>query len=309
MRHLNYNHLLYFWTVAREGSITRASEVLHITPQTISGQIKLLESAVGAALFKRVGRGIELTQRGQQVMPYADEIFSVGRELAESVRNPTSERPRHLNVGVVDSIPKLIGYRLLEPALEQSGDARISCNEGDLERLVADLALNRLDLVISDRPVPARLNVKLYGHPLGSSAISFFADVDVADAYAAGFPGSMDAAPVLLPMPPSGLRSDLDAWFSREGIMPQVVAEFGDSALMKVFGASGRGVFPAPDVIAEEVERMYKVKKVGRVEKVSETYYAISAERKLKHPLVISVIDAARENLFGVAAEPAIDAQ
>ncbi len=298
MRHLNYSHLLYFWTVAREGSIARAAEVLHLTPQTISGQLKLLEAAVGSPLFQRVGRGLVVTDTGRMVRQYADEIFSLGAELAQRLQTDGPGMPATLNVGIVNSIPKLIAYRLLEPALAVEPPVRIACLEGDLESLLGDLALHRLDLVLSDRPVPTGLNVRAYNHKLGESGVGFFAEKSRAARYASTFPKTLEGAPVLMPLPTTPLRRSLDDWLQSHAVSPRIVAEFDDSALLKAFGEAGAGVFPAPLAIAGAIERMYRARAVGEADGVTETFYAISPERKLKHPAVIQVTRTARAELF-----------
>lgn len=297
MRHFNYNHLQYFWVVAREGSIARAAEVLHLTPQTISGQLKLLEESVGQPLFHRVGRGLSLTETGQLVQQYADEIFSLGAELSERVRSGDPEVPETLNVGIVNSIAKLIAYRVIEPALEMSSQVRIVCREGDLDQLLGDLAVHKLDLVISDRALPGGLHVRAYNHPLGQSAIAMFARRGIANRYARGFPESLHEAPVLLPVWGSPLRRALDEYFDRLNVQPRIVAEFEDSALMKAFGEAGAGVFPAPAAISEPVEHMYHARMIGDAEGVIEHYYAISPERRLKHPAVVRITEIARAEL------------
>ncbi len=302
MRHFNYNHLQYFWVVAREGSIARAAEVLHLTPQTISGQLKLLEESVGKPLFLRVGRGLSLTDTGQMVQQYADEIFSLGAELSERVRSGDPEVPETLNVGIVNSIAKLIAYRVIEPALELSNQVRIVCREGDLDHLLGDLAVHRLDLVISDRALPAGLHVRAYNHPLGQSAIAMFARRGIANRYARGFPESLHEAPILLPVWGSPLRRALDEYFDRLNVQPKVVAEFEDSALLKAFGEAGAGVFPAPAAISEPVEHMYHARRIGDAEGVIEHYYAISPERRLKHPAVVRITEIARAQLAGVSS-------
>lgn len=298
MRHLNYNHLFYFWTVAREGSIARASETLHLTPQTISGQLKLLEESVGAPLFHRVGRGLTLTDTGHLVNQYADEIFSLGAELTQQVRSQQPGRPAAIKVGIVNSIAKLIAYRILRPVLELEERVRIVCWEGDLEELLADLAIHRLDLVISDRPIPTGLDVKAYNHLLGESSVSFFAQKKIAAKYARSFPNSLNNAPVLLPVHSSALRRSLEDWFDRVTVTPRVVAEFDDSALLKAFGEAGIGVFPAPSAITTEVEYTYHARVIGSIDEVSESYYAISPERKLKHPAILCIQQAAQTRLF-----------
>ena len=297
MRHLNYHHLMYFWTVAREGSIARASEALHLTPQTISGQLKLLEEAIGEPLFNRVGRGLALTEMGHVVNQYAEEIFSLGAELTQRIRSKEAGLPSALNVGIVNSIPKLIACRILEPVVAVEESTRVVCHEGSLDQLLGDLAVHRLDLLLSDRQIPSGLNVKAYNHMLGRSDVSLFAHGDAADSYAADFPKSLNNAPVLVPVKSSALRRGLDAWFDRVGVNVRIVAEFDDSALMKAFGEAGIGVFPAPTVIADEVERMYQCRRIGDILDVTETFYAISPERKLRHPAVLQVTEAARARL------------
>ena len=299
MRHLNYTHLLYFWTVAREGTITRASEVLHLTPQTISGQLKLLDEAVGEPLFSRVGRGLVLTDTGQVVKQYADEIFMLGAELTQRVKSRQALIPTTLNVGIGNSIPKLVAQRILEPALEMEEPVRIVCREGDLDRLLSDLALHRLDLLITDRTVPPGTSVKAYNHPLGESEISFFAHKSIALRYRKGFPQCLDGAPMLLPALETTLRRSLEDWFDSIQVRPRVLAEFDDSALLKAFGNAALGVFPAPAVITDEVLSMYHARLVGRVDAVGESYFAISPERKLKHPAVLQITENARRSLFG----------
>jgi LysR family transcriptional activator of nhaA len=297
MRHLNYNHLQYFWTVANEGSIARASEVLHITPQTISGQLKLLDQAVGEPLFQRAGRGLALTDTGHVVKQYADEIFALGAELRQVVRGRQGHG-RALHVGIVDSIAKLIAHQVLQPAIVAAEPALLVCTEGSLEDLLAQVAVHRLDLVISDRPIPVGMNVKAYNHVLGNSGIGFFCKPAAVGTYRADFPHSLDGAPMLLPVQTSAMRRELDDWFERIGVRPRVVAEFDDSALLKMFGAAGAGVFPAPHAIAPEIERMYSARAIGEAEDVRETYVVISPERRLKQPAVLEIIDRARERLF-----------
>ncbi len=299
MRHLNYNHLHYFWTVAREGSIARAAETLHLTPQTISGQLKQLEERVGAPLFQRAGRGLALTETGELVAQYADEIFALGSELAQRVRSERPFAPAVLNVGIVNSIAKLIAYRIIEPALDGEAELRVVCREAELERLLGDLAVHRLDLVLSDRPIPAGLNVKAYNHRLGESGIAFFAHRSLAARYRRAFPGSLDGAPLLLPVKGNVLRRNLDDWFDTLDIAPRVVAEFDDSALLKAFGEAATGLFPAPTAITPQIEHMYHARRIGEVEGMTESYYAISPERKLKHPAVLRITELARERLFG----------
>jgi len=298
LSHLNYNHLLYFWTVAKEGSIAKASETLHITPQTISGQIKVLEGAIGSPLFNRSGRGLILSETGRVVNIYAEEIFSLGSELAQTIKNKTVANTKELIVGIVDSIPKLIAYRTLAPSLELDGDVKIVCLEGDLENLLAQLSVHKIELVLSDRPVPSGLSVKAYNHLLGESTISLFAHKSIYNQYIADFPNSLNNAPMLLPLPSSPLRRSLDDWFDDNNIAPKVVAEFSDSALLKAFGEAGIGIYPAPDAISGHIEKMYNAEKLVTLNEVKESYYAISHERKLNHPSVKQITMHARANIF-----------
>ena len=298
MRHLNYNHLLYFHTIAREGSIARAAEVLHLTPQTISGQIKRLEETVGNPLFDRVGRGLVLTETGQAVNRYAEEIFSLGTELAHWVSRGKSDLPNILNVGIVNSIPKLVAHGVLRTALDLDPPVRLVCKEDSLQVLLGDLSVHRLDLVLSDRPIPIGFNVKAFNHPLGESPVAFFGRDDLARRFGPGFPASLDGAPVLLPVKGSAQRRSLDSWFEEIEVAPDIVAEFDDSALLKAFGEAGAGLFAAPTVIEEHVCRMYRTAVIGRTDDISERFYAISPERRLKHPSVVLVTDTARSDLF-----------
>lgn len=301
MRHLNYNHLLYFWTVAQEGSVAKAAEVLHLTPQTISGQLKMLEETVGEPLFERVGRGLVITELGRVVEQYADEIFSLGSELTQRIKSKQPGLPSSFNVGIANSIPKLIAYKVLEPSLQLPEPIKMSCYENDLESLLGDLAVHKLDLVLSDRAIPTGLNVKAYSHNLGVSGISFFGSEALCDQFGflkeGAFPSGLDNAPVLLPMNDQVIRRTLDDWFDQQQISPVLVAEFADSALLKAFGEGGKGFFPAPTVMARQIERMYRVKCIGEVPQLHEQFFVISPERKLKHPAVVAIMDAARLSL------------
>ena len=298
MRHLNYNHLQYFWTVAREGSIVKASESLHLTPQTISGQLKLLDESVGQPLFNRVGRRLVLSDMGQVVFEYAEEIFSVGAELATVVRGNQAVGPKTLAVGIVSTIPKLIAERIIAPALLAESPVRVRCHESSLEQLLSELAVHKLDLVLSDQPVPDGLNLKAYNHRLGESGMSFFALRRHARRYRGKFPGSLRGAPMLLPSPNTALRRRLDDWFASQDLFPQIVGEFDDSALLKAFGEAGAGIFAAPTAIEEEICRMYRMAVIGQTDDIKERFYAISAERRLVHPSIVLITDTARSDLF-----------
>ncbi len=298
MRHLNYNHLQYFWTVAREGSIARASKSLHLTPQTISGQLKLLDEAVGQPLFNRVGRRLVLSDMGQIVFEYADEIFSVGAELASVVRGNPETGPTMLSVGIVSSMPKLIAERIIAPVLLTEAPMRVRCQESSLEQLLSELAVHKLDLVLSDQPIPDGLSLKAYNHRLGQSGMSFFARTNQARSYRGRFPASLNDAPMLLPSRSSALRRRLDDWFENQSLFPRIVGEFDDSALLKAFGEAGAGVFAGPTAIEDEICRMYRMAVIGRTDDIKERFYAISPERRLRHPAVVLITDKARADLF-----------
>lgn len=297
---LNYHHLLYFWTVAREGSISRACEHLHVSQPTISSQLRKLEQSIGDRLFKRLGRGLVLTETGQLVLRYADEIFSLGQELTDVLRGKPAGSPLRFLVGVADVLPKLIAYRLLEPALHLEDSVQLLCDEGKLNDLLMELAAHRLDLVLSDSPIGSTVNVKAYSHLLGESSVTIFGESKLAAKYRRGFPMSLDGAPTLLPLGITALRRSLDHWFESQGIRPRIVGEFEDSALLKVFAQKGAGVFAAPSVIKEEICRQYRVRPIGEIVEVHERYYAISIERKLKHPGIVAIFDNARKGLFSV---------
>lgn len=301
---INYKHLHYFWVVAKEGGIARASERLHLTPQTISGQLSVLEENLGEALFSRVGRNLEMTETGRLVLSYADEIFSLGGELEEMVRNLPGGRPLVFKVGVADVVPKSIAYRLLAPALQLPEPVRIVCREGILDTLLTELAMHQIDMVIADGPIPANINVRGFNHPLGDCGISFFASPKLASELDKDFPQNLNGAPLLLQGEMAVVRSRLIQWFNKLHLHPRIVGEFDDSALMKAFGQGGAGVFIAPTPIAKEVEKQYGVVVIGQTDEVREQFYAISVERKISHPAVSEITEAAREWLFTDALLP-----
>ncbi len=300
---LNYKQLHYFWSVAKAGSIARAAERLHLTPQTISAQIGELERALGRDLFRRVGRRLELTEAGKLALSHADEIFQIGSELEGLLRHSSGSSELLFRVGVADVVPKSIAYRLLAPALALAETVRLVCHEDKLERLFAELAIHRLDLVIADRPLPTELGVKGYSHALGHCGVVFHAMPALAARYRENFPQSLNEAPLLIPGAGTAIRGPLGRWFSERGIHPRIVGEFDDTALMKAFGQAGAGIFPAPAVITEEVRQQYGAEVVGHAEEVVVKYYAISVERRLTHPAVVAISAAAKQGLF-VDAEP-----
>jgi len=294
MEWLNYHHLLYFWTAAREGSLTRACAQLLLAPSTVSKQIRELEAALGHALFERRGRRLLLTESGRVTYRYAEEIFGLGRELQVTLKDRPAGRPVRLSVGVADVVPKLIAQRVLESVGRSGAPVRLVCREDKPDRLIAELALHNLDVVLSDSPAPPHVNVKAFSHLLGDYSVTFFGKGEAAARHREGFPRSLNGAPLLLPTENTMLRRTLDDWMEAEGIRPAIVGEFEDSALLMAFGQRGAGLFPAPSPIAAEVERQYRVQEVGVLPGVRERLYAVSVERRIKHPAVAAIRDAAR---------------
>jgi len=284
--------------VAREGNLTRASERLHLTPQTVSTQIRDLETAMGERLFLRTGRRMVLTDAGQVALRYSGEIFALGQELTETLRGQPSGRPVQIRIGAPEALPKLIVHRLLEPALHLDEPIQIFCRERNPTELLADLAVHRLDVVLSDAPIPPLAKVRAYNHLLGTCGITFMAQAKLAKRLRVGFPQSLDGAPVLLPSDDAVLRRDLDRWFDKIGVRPSIVGEFEDSALLKSFGQAGEGFFAAPSVVEKEVARQYKVQRIAGIDAVTESFYAISVERRVRHPAVVAICEAARTQLF-----------
>lgn len=295
---LNYHHLLYFWTVAKEGGISRAAERLHLAQPTLSSQIKKLETSIGAQLFDRSGRSLVLTDMGQMVYRYADEIFSLGRELTDAIKGRPSEKKLKLTVGVPDVLPKLVVYKLLEPALDLEEAVHLECYEGKLQDLLADLALHRLDIVLADSPLTPDSHVRAFNHQLGECGVTVFGVEKLAKKYRKNFPRSLDGAPMLLPTQNTALRRYLEQWFDLHEVTPDVTHEFEDSAVLKVFGQAGQGLFVTPSAVETHVASQYSVKVVGRIPEVKERFYAISVERRLKHPAVVAISEAARHELF-----------
>jgi LysR family transcriptional activator of nhaA len=299
MEWLNYHHLLYFWVVAREGSIVKATEVLNLTQPTISAQIAALEESLGERLFDRVGRRLVLTEAGRTAYRYAEEIFGLGRELRDTLKGRPTGKPSRFRVGIADVVSKTIAYRVLRPVFELSEPVEVVLREDHPQELVAQLAVHELDLVIADAPIAAGLKVRAFHHLLGESGVSFFAAPQLAAGLKRDFPRSLEGAPVLFPAVATELRRGLDLWLDRVDLRPRVVGEFDDSALMKAFGLAGIGAFPASTVIEREICEQYRVKVIGRVEEIRERYYAISSERKLTHPAVVAITESARSDVFG----------
>ena len=294
---LNFNHLHYFWMLVRRGSLSRASSELSLSPSTVSAQVHALEQQLDAQLVRRVGRRLEPTDMGRVVFRYAEDIFSLGRELIDTVQGRPADAAIRLEVGVADVVPKLIARRLLQPALQLEQPTHIVCREGKPQQLLADLALHNLDLVLVDAPLGPETNIRAFNHLLGECDVWIFGGEAIVDQYRADFPHSLDGAPFLLPLPTTATRRAVDSWFERHKIRPRIVGEFEDGGLMKVFGQTGNGLFPAPAAVLEAVERQYQVKAVGCVDGVRDQFYAISVERRLKHPAVVAILDAARREL------------
>lgn len=294
---LNYHHLLYFWTVARRGTVGQAAIEWQLTQATVSAQIKSLERMLGEALLRKSGRRLVLTDTGNVVFRYADEIFSLGQEMLGTLKGRPEGRMARLTVGVADVMPKLVVYALLEPALKLGAAYRMVCREGTNEDLLPALASNEIDVVLTDRPIVAALNVKAFSHLLGECGMVLLGTAKLAARYQRGFPRSLHGAPMLLPTLNTTARRSLDQWFDAHNIAPQIVAEFEDTALLHVFGRRGVGLFFTPSVVAAEVQKQGDMRIVGRLSKVTERFYAISLDRKLKHPAVVAISEAAKTRL------------
>lgn len=298
MEWLNYHHLLYFWTVARKGSVAKASEELLLAPPTISAQIGRLEGALGEKLFSRSGRRLVLTETGQVVFRYAEEIFSIGRELMDTLKGRPTGRPLQLLVGVVDMLPKSVVYRLIEPAFQLPSPVQIVCREDPPDRMLGLLAMHQLDLILSDAPLPAGSSVRAFNHSLGDCAVGFYAKLKGAEKLKRGFPRSLEGTPMLLPTESAALRAELDEWFEAQGIRPLVAEAFDDFSLIRIFASAGRGIFAAPLILDAEMRRSYGFVHIGSAKEVRMRFYAISVERRIKHPAVVAICETARQKLF-----------
>jgi LysR family transcriptional activator of nhaA len=305
MEWLNYHHLFYFCVVARTGSITKASAELHVSPPAISAQLNSLEENFGQKLLVRSGRNLVLTEMGRIVFTFGEEIFALGRELVNTVKDRPSGRPLRLTIGVVDVVPKMIAQWLIEPALRLREPVRIVCREGSYDQLLSQLAIHELDVVLSDTPVHPNVRVRAYNHLLGECGTAFVATPTLAKSLKNDFPQSLHRSPMLLPGENTAIRRNLDSWFDSKEIRPAIVGEFQDYALLRAFGQAGTGVFPIPSVFEKQL-RQDSLQRIGRTEDVRSRFYAISVERKLKHPAVVAICDTARRQLFNsVAADAA----
>lgn len=301
---LNYKHLHYFWRVARTGGVLQAARELHLTPQTVSGQLHQFADVLGVELFEKSGRGLQITEAGQLALRYADEIFALGAELEAALRDAPTARALDFRVGLSDAVPKSIARHLLEPAL--SAGPRIIVREGKMDSLLGELALHRLDAVIADRPMPPGLGVRAYSHRLGSSGMRFFASQGLKRSMRGDFPGCLHDQPFLLPGNDAAVRLPLEAWLQDQAVRVRVSGEFDDTALMKAFGKHGHGAFAAPAVLTREIESQYEVSTLGDATGLSYEFFAISVERRIKHPCVVAMTQSAREEFFvKSAARPA----
>ncbi|WP_293662634.1 transcriptional activator NhaR [Rhodoferax sp. OV413] len=297
---MNFKHLHYFWVTAKAGGVMRAGEQLHTTPQTLSGQIKLLEEWLGRKLFQKSGRQMELTDDGRLALGYADQIFALGAELENVVRLPRGKhRVLDFKVGVADSVTKSLAYRLLEPALTMEEPVRMICSEGKFSDLLAKLALNQLDLVIADEPMSKRMSVKAFNHPLGSTPMSFFCAPQLRSTLKGDFPGCLNDAPMLIQGAQASVRQQWEGWLSRHQLHPRTIGEFDDGALMTAFGRKGRGVFMAPTVMEADIVEQFGVEVIGRSDELVEEFFAVSVERRITHPCVVAITKTARGQLFG----------
>lgn len=299
MKNLNYKHLRYFWVVAKTGSIAKAAEQLFLTPQSISGQLTEFARSLGVELFQKAGRNLELTDAGRRVLGYADEIFSIGDELLDVIRNQPKKKAMNLRIGLADCVSKSMVHRLLEPAFNASESVKLICREGRLLSLLSELSIHRLDLIIADKPMPANLHVKGFNHLIGESSMALFGTSALIKKYKSKFPASLNQAPFLLIGEDAAVRVKINNWLAQQNIHPQIKGEFDDSALMKAFGQAGEGLFFAPAAIADDICQQYQVQKLADVGGVSEQLYVITTERQLTHPLVKIICKTGRDDLFG----------
>jgi LysR family transcriptional regulator, transcriptional activator of nhaA len=306
MERINYQHLYYFWIVSKQGSISAACEILHLAQPTISAQLAVFEQAAGTKLLHKQGRKLVLTDTGRAVFHYADEIFTLGREMTHMLKGRTSERGLRLNIGISDALPKLIAYRLIAPLLKIAEPAQIQCMEDKTERLFTEIGLHNIDMMLADVPATPASGARVFNHFLGESAVAIFAAPELAKRYQQDFPRCLNGAPFLLPTTNTALRRSLDQWFDTQQISPVIQAEVEDSALLKTFGAAGAGLFFSPLTVASEIQRQYGTQMLGPATGVSERFYAITAQRRMKHPLVSAILENAQHGLFDLLDKPKV---
>lgn len=298
MRWLNYQHLFYFWNVARCGSVTLASQRLRLAQPTISAQLKAFEDVLGEKLFAREGRSLKMTDTGQLAFRYAEQIFSLGQEFIDVLDGKSQGSLKEFKIGISDVVPKSLAYRLIAPALGPKSGFKVSCLEDKTERLLADLSIGEIDLVIADRPIPPNVKVKAFNHFVGECDVSFLAVPSLAKKLKKGFPKSLTQSPILIPTAESAVRQELDQWFDKIGIAPSIIASFQDRALMKIAAREGQGVIPVPSVVKDEVAREYHLEFIGKTTEVKERFYLISIERRLKSPILIKICSQGQRNIF-----------
>lgn len=297
MRWLNYQHFFYFWNAARCGSVTEAASRLRLAQPTVSAQIKAFEEIIGEPLFKREGRNLTLSQTGKIAFRYAEQIFSLGQEFLDIIDGKIERGIRHLKVGVADVVPKSIAFRLIDAVLDPEANCNVVCTEDKTERLLADLAIDGLDLVIADRPIPNTVKIKAFNHFIGESPVTFLATARIAKRLRRGFPGSLNEAALLLPGNESALRLQMDTWFEKKGVTVNALGSFEDRALMKIAARAGRGVIPVPAAVEKEVMSEFSLQLVGRADDLFERFYLISLERRLQNPLVAKILKAGQKGL------------
>ena len=298
---INFRHLYYFWIVAKEGSITRAADRLGMAIQTVSTQIGLLEQAIGKSLFSPQGRRLVLTEAGRMALGYADQIFLLGEQLQDALSETDTKNILRLTVGISDSLPKLIASRLLEAALRLPQRVKLICFEDNFESLLGDLSVHKLDVVLTDRPVPSGATLRVFSHLLGESELMIFGTTTLTERYQPSFPSSLRGAPLLLPTRNNAIRGRIDHWLETNEIRPEIIGEFDDNALLNTFGRSGLGLFPAPSALADDVAEQFGARPVGKLTQVKEQFYAISNERKIKHPAVEAILGASHSGIFAAS--------
>lgn len=296
---LNYRHLYFFWVVAKEGGVTRAAERLGLAVQTISTQLALLEQSIGKALLTTQGRRLVPTEAGRLAISFADQIFLLGEQMQDALSESDASRMR-LTVGITDSLPKLIAYRLLEVTGKLPVPVKLVCLEDEFESLLADLALHKLDVVLTDRAVPAGASLRVFSHLLGESAMKLFGVPALAERYRDNFPASLNGAPILLPTRNNALRGRIEEWLVRHDVRPDVIGEFEDNAMLNTFGRNGLGLFFAPAALARDIEEQFGAVLVGEAVELREQFFAISNERKIKHPAVEAILSAVQKGPFAV---------
>jgi LysR family transcriptional activator of nhaA len=295
---LNYHHLRYFWTVARKGGVRKAAEELHVSQPSISAQLRLLEESLGQKLFRRGGRNLVLTETGQLVLNYADEIFSAGRELMNAVKQRPGKHPVRVNIGLTDAFPKLIAFQILRAAFRSEAAVHMICREGEIGPLVSHLQAHRLDIVLADEPASSALKAKTFNHRLGRSGVTFCAIPSLAAKLRRNFPQSLDGAPALLPTQNMGMRAALETWFDSKAIRPRLVGEFEDSALMEVCSTGGRGFTAVHTVVDRAALKHFGLRVIARVDECGTDFYAIAAERRVKHPAAVAITEHAYSSVF-----------